>query len=239
MENRLATVLAQYNSDPLFVYKSCRNDWMLVLKKTDSTLEHTKKDKCKTSSRDKDYYAVHYGKEFLVVDIINKVTGECDETQINEFIDGEEVVYVKGELVSRDYVSCCRLRYRLIPYYRSYEAAYFKDQNDIFEGEFISWYDDGALKKRCSYNNGLLCGDYTEWYDNKQIMLQASYHRGNLHGIYTKYYNNGQIATEAHYQNGEKIGKFKQYDCTGRVTDMKMYAITHHTGQNDGHSTEV
>lgn len=65
----------------------------------------------------------------------------------------------------------------LIEYYESgslKKVVLFNDKGNK-DGEFLYFYENGALKRRANYCNGLLCGDDVVYHPNQNIKSVSSY----------------------------------------------------------------
>ena len=69
---------------------------------------------------------------------------------------------------------------------------YAKDTNELFTGITKAYFQNGSLKYKDTYINGMITY-LNEYYENGQIKSKYSYKDGNLNGLYIEFFNNGQI----------------------------------------------
>lgn len=69
---------------------------------------------------------------------------------------------------------------------------YAKDTNELFTGITTVYFQNGSLKYKDTYINGMIAY-LNEYYENGQIKSKYSYKDGNLNGFYIELYNNGQL----------------------------------------------
>ena len=61
-------------------------------------------------------------------------------------------------------------------------------KNDVLDGKYTGWSDNGQLIEESNYKNGKLDGKYNSWDENGQQMTETYYKNGKLDGKYTKWY---------------------------------------------------
>ena len=68
---------------------------------------------------------------------------------------------------------------------------YAKDTNELFTGITKVYFQNGSLKYKDTYTNGMITY-LNEYYENGQIKSKYSYKDGNLNGLYVEFFENGQ-----------------------------------------------
>jgi len=125
-------------------------------------------------------------------------------------------------------------------------AKYFKE-NEQFEKEFITYYDNGKIKQslhfkggklhgkaeeffesgeykyRGHYVEGIHIGEHSTWYENGQLVRKEVYIDGKLEGDLKVYFEDGILATSAFYKNGELHGKYLSHTPQGDLVFEANY----------------
>jgi hypothetical protein len=70
------------------------------------------------------------------------------------------------------------------------------DNNSIFNGECVSYYESGTIKERKNLSNGILNGEYTSYYESGLVELHTFFDYGKRYGIDTYF----DISTQKCYQ---------------------------------------
>ena len=70
------------------------------------------------------------------------------------------------------------------------------DNNTIFDGECISYYENGNIKEKRKLQNGYLNGEYISYYENGLVELHTFFNNGKKDGIDTYF----DISTQRCYQ---------------------------------------
>lgn len=123
-------------------------------------------------------------------------------------------------------------------------------------GEWIVRRDDGTIKTRVNYKDGIKDGlSYLFYNDGKTVQLQIPYKSGKRHGTSVKYFEDGSVYAETnyeddvlhgvrttHYRNGQLKSKITyrsglagsdlvEYYKSGNRKDSPQITYTH-TGSN-------
>lgn len=72
-------------------------------------------------------------------------------------------------------------------------------RNNLKYGKYIKYYANERKQVECHYDN-LLEGEYTEWLDDGRMYINCFYVKGKMHGIYREY--DGDTLYEKEFQNG-------------------------------------
>ena len=87
----------------------------------------------------------------------------------------------------------------------------------------ISYYPNGQVWVKSTYQNGVKHGEYVSYYLNGQVMEKYTYQNGVIHGEFISYYNNGQVMEKYTYQNGWLHGECVRYCDNGQVYEKIIY----------------
>jgi antitoxin component YwqK of YwqJK toxin-antitoxin module len=98
-----------------------------------------------------------------------------------------------------------------------FQTAKFKMTAKEFSGNAEKYNSAGVLIFKGSYKNNLLDGSYITYYDNGQIKETSHYKNGILEGLSQQYYENGQLGFEKEYKDGKLNGVQKQYHENGQI----------------------
>lgn len=98
-------------------------------------------------------------------------------------------------------------------FYKSGSSKNLKVEEGIFvdgrkEGQWINYFEDGkAPKLKGSYSNNRPDGDFIRFYENGAVKEKGSFSKENYKGQYLRYHSNGKIAYVGNYNNsGEETG---------------------------------
>ena len=86
---------------------------------------------------------------------------------------------------------------------------------DVKEGPFVVYHDDGSKMIQGEYHDGKQNGVWTQWYDNGQMSSVDHYKDGVQEGEHTGWYTDGKIAAIGMYKNGKREGVWKRWDPQG------------------------
>ncbi|WP_026450328.1 toxin-antitoxin system YwqK family antitoxin [Aequorivita capsosiphonis] len=112
--------------------------------------------------------------------------------------------------------------------YQAYFEIVEVDQKRISQqtGTETTW-QDGALKKKAEWKNGLLNGVLNVYYANGQLEKTMFYKDGVLDGKLENFYENGSLHQDFNYQSNAKDSKYigwnKTYDENGKIS-RRFYA---------------
>ncbi|MCT4628454.1 MAG: toxin-antitoxin system YwqK family antitoxin [Winogradskyella sp.] len=90
-------------------------------------------------------------------------------------------------------------------------------------GNHIYYHKNGVLNKRVNYQEGILIGEVKEYYNNGKLKVKMRYSDGFLFGKYLEYHDNGKLKTEGYYQRGSEIGLFKYYNEKGELESAETF----------------
>lgn len=75
-------------------------------------------------------------------------------------------------------------------------------KNDLAEGDFVAYFDDGTIKAKGQYNKGQLDGKIIKYHPNGKIRLIERYRGGIRHGWWFTYDENGEEQGRNYYKDG-------------------------------------
>tara|TARA_X000000368_G_scaffold417437_1_gene413825 strand:- start:131 stop:829 length:699 start_codon:yes stop_codon:yes gene_type:complete len=96
-------------------------------------------------------------------------------------------------------------------------------KNDILDGPFKSYYENGNLKEEKTYKNGIIDGVSKLYLDNGQLFREKNYKNGIPDGNYKLYHLNGQLDEEGTYKNNKRVGTWKGYYDNGQIFYIENY----------------
>jgi hypothetical protein len=86
---------------------------------------------------------------------------------------------------------------------------------EVKEGPFVLYRDDGSKMVQGEYHDGKQSGEWTLWYDNGQKQSIDHYKDGVQDGEHVGWYTNGKIAATGIYKDGKRHGVWKRWDPNG------------------------
>ena len=104
-----------------------------------------------------------------------------------------------------------------IHFFLSKEVALLYGLNNVKNGEYKSWFDDGQLSIHCNYKEGKLKGEYKRWFSNCQLQNHCYYKEGKLEEEYKRWWSNGQLQNHCYYKEGKLEGEYKRWWSNGQL----------------------
>jgi antitoxin component YwqK of YwqJK toxin-antitoxin module len=105
-----------------------------------------------------------------------------------------------------------------------YSIGIFK--NDLEEGNWTYYNEDGSKNHNCNYKSGLLHGEYKIFDEYGIISSIRHFENGEelfKNGDSITYYSNGQIKSKCYYKNGKLEGPRIEYNYQGVVIEEENY----------------
>jgi len=121
--------------------------------------------------------------------------------------------------------------------------------DDVIEGIFKEWDDNGNLTQIGERHSGTMNGMYKTWYDitwtegMHQLESQGLYVNGYRQGLWRHWYTNNQLMYEGEYNEGMRVGSWKEWYGNGQVSGEGKYVNSKRYGFwtlwfKDGHIGE-
>ena len=122
-------------------------------------------------------------------------------------------------------------------------GVYYQVNAEIpYNGEFLTFHNNGQKKWDRTYKDGKKDGLHTLWNENGQITCKETYKDGKRDGLHIKWYYNGQKAMECDYKDGKPDGvwTFWDYNSQSKKSEAiwKDGIIISHKSQNSDGSVE-
>ena len=89
--------------------------------------------------------------------------------------------------------------------------------NQLFDGSLILFHDDGAIKDKLIYKDGLKEGSRETFHKNGQLFEKETYKNGKLESIFQGYYDNGKLWWEGYAIDNLRHGEIKAFNKTGTL----------------------
>lgn len=107
------------------------------------------------------------------------------------------------------------------------EKASLVDVNDnnnwVFEGKSIIFYETGEKEREFNYLNGKINGPHKTYYKSGKIKAVRNYNKGVLQGDYNSFYESGAKYIHFKYLNGKIEGDWVAYHENGKIEQTKFY----------------
>jgi len=84
-----------------------------------------------------------------------------------------------------------------------------------YSGDCISYYPEGTISSKRSYDKGLDNGRWEFYHPNGTLETEGSYERGARIGKWSYFYENGSIKQVSFYKNGLKDSVWTNYLLNG------------------------
>ena len=92
-----------------------------------------------------------------------------------------------------------------------------------FQGDFLEWHPNSALKKRYHYLNDCFDGLQQEFYENGKLKLECLYANGKKIGTFKEWFENGQITSEIQLDKGKRSGLAKTFYENGQIKSESFF----------------
>lgn len=92
-----------------------------------------------------------------------------------------------------------------------------KGEKTFYTGPFIEYFDNGKIKGKGEFKEGLVHGLRIVYYENGNKSLERNYSNGINDGASIEYYPSGQIKQEVNFKNGKEEGTLKAFYENGQV----------------------
>ena len=122
------------------------------------------------------------------------------------------------------------------------ETSYFQNgtvqmtistiKNEVKEGTYKTYYDNGKLNKVTSFKFGKLQGEYRKYYPNGQVSEAGNYEAGKLEGPYTEYYESGAVSKKYAFSGGKLEGVYEEFYENGKLSLSTVYSRNKKKGIN-------
>jgi antitoxin component YwqK of YwqJK toxin-antitoxin module len=121
--------------------------------------------------------------------------------------------YKNGELVHGDGIS----------YFANGRLSEIEKVISDSEVEYKSYHENGKLETVGYYKNNVENGEWKEFRDDGTPASVIVYKDGVLHGIYKSYHSNGTIEESGYYKDGSKDGEWKGFNESGKQLFARYY----------------
>jgi len=107
-----------------------------------------------------------------------------------------------------------------------------RDKNNLKQGKWFSFYDNGNIKQEGSYREDLKDGYFKEYTENGDLLKISKYVMGELQPdaeeiakltVRNEYYPDGKLKVSAMYRNDVPEGIRREYRPDGTVEKSQMY----------------
>lgn len=214
MEKWLTQCLSDFKSSGN-LFKSCA-EWIVILKKLDDT---------KTNKGEFDIVDPNYARfradKLQVVDIVNKYNqNKSIDKVINTYYKDDKIEYIKGEIVSVEFVDTCKSG---IYYFEDYIPAFYLELPDKYTGEYFSWMENGSKRSTGNYINGVDKGAWRYWHPNGRLQSEGEYNGASKNGKWFEWHNNGKKMFCREYEKGFLNGKVIEWYYSGQKKRETTY----------------
>jgi len=101
-------------------------------------------------------------------------------------------------------------------------VAYEINSDKPFTGIRVSHHDNGQIKSKWTYKNGIKNGPYIRYFENGSVYGKKNYKNGESHGEYLAYRRNGQLYERRIYEDGEMTLN-EYYRKNGQIESRDIY----------------
>jgi antitoxin component YwqK of YwqJK toxin-antitoxin module len=98
------------------------------------------------------------------------------------------------------------------------------------EGLIEEYYDNGVVRSRARYVNGVQHGPFEMYYSNARKWKSGMYENGKQSDAYREWWKNGRAALECRYLEGKRDGSLKRWYANGTRWESAQYVADKPTG---------
>jgi antitoxin component YwqK of YwqJK toxin-antitoxin module len=205
--HQIKAINEDYLINPIYVYKSCA-DCVVILERLPDTVTNENRNNIK--NKECKSFAKYRGSKFLVKDIFHKFDSTKKVSSILSSNFENKLEYKIGKIIipddfDRNLEEVCS---NGIHYFLKLECAFYYSLEEITNGEYLEWYENGQQLIKCTYTDGKRNGEYLEWYENGQQLIKCTYTDGKRNGEYLSWYENGQQYKKYTYTDGKLNGEY-------------------------------
>lgn len=110
---------------------------------------------------------------------------------------------------------------------------HFRDENDIAQGEYKTWFDNGDIRMHCFFIDGKVNGEFKMWRKNSQIYEHSFYVNGDRHGECKLWHTNGILSLHCLFMNGKQHGEYKSWKPSGKLETHCFFSNGDYACVND------
>lgn len=116
---------------------------------------------------------------------------------------------------------------------RRYDSIQHYDARGKRSGDWSSWFPNGQLRSRASYEQGSLEGTFSEFYDDGHPAKTIQFHQGKKNGDYREYDRKGNPVLFIRFAGDIRHGEYSRW-IDGKLVENSRFA----DGKLDGRRTE-
>lgn len=99
-----------------------------------------------------------------------------------------------------------------------------KGEKSCYTGQFMEYFENGKIKGKGEFKDGLVHGLRIVYYENGNKSLERKYSNGINDGPSIEYYPSEQIKQEANFKNGKEDGTLKAFYENGQVKAVLTFS---------------
>ncbi|MGL5655282.1 MAG: hypothetical protein ACRCXY_00420 [Fusobacteriaceae bacterium] len=157
-----------------------------------------------------------------------------DKEIVKEYYESGQLEFLEIENERVEYYESGKMQRKLYRFKNFIKVIVYYENGNIMEvgtvnynDEYIglgwTFYNDGTLKKVCSYLNNEIDGEYKDYYENAQLKTHSYYIQGKESGEFKSYYENGQLECIIDFENGNRSGRYISYFEDGKIESDCQY----------------
>jgi antitoxin component YwqK of YwqJK toxin-antitoxin module len=144
----------------------------------------------------------------------------------NSYYAKARVYYEDGTLASEGYYSDSE-KDSIWKYYSYYDQKLKSSEtykNGVKQGFSYEYYPNGNCFEKTEWKNNMKDGIWEQYFDDGSLRLKAAYTDGKLTGSFIAFYSNDRPMVEGHYENNKREGTWIYFSENGKVSQQIAYA---------------
>ena len=139
---------------------------------------------------------------FLILPVLATMASCSRELTLTGDELKHEVFYVEND--HKPFTGVCRIYYPGTSTVKE-EFHYKKGR---MEGDFVSYFPDGSIKRKGNYSSGMFSGTMREWDVEGNLILEAHVVNDTLDGQFIRKSSNGNIMESGVYAKNKRVGEW-------------------------------
>lgn len=115
---------------------------------------------------------------------------------------------------------------RVVKYYNKKAGELILEKEEVF-------YENQQKKMEGTYKNDLRNGSWKAWYEDGTLWSEGEYNNGKRSGLGIAYHENGKKYIEGMYREDARVGIWQFYDTSGMLIKEVNFDLVPKISEND------
>ena len=101
--------------------------------------------------------------------------------------------------------------------------AFHQESDELVNGIVISKYENGEIKEKGEYVEGLKELEWKEFHENGKLLSTTNYNKGFKDGTFEVFFEDGKLKAFGSYENDKEQGNWQELDTEGKFLFIGNY----------------